>query len=187
MQTSTLAYDELTKFCSQNRQRFINFLRRNVNDSNTEDILHDAFIKATQNLCKFRCKAKLSTWFSSILYNLVCDYYKDKHQSGQLQPEIVHSNSYHPLERYLQDELKCLLQKAINSLPNPSYRKIIKLRYYEHLQLTEIHKALDINYKATEMQHRRALKALRTLILKEPQFRGLLEYAREKGFKKCQG
>ena len=183
---TTSTCNELTDFCSKERHKFLIFLKKNVNGSDTEDILHDAFIKATQNLCKFQGKAKLSTWFSSILHNLICDYYKDKQQAGQLQPEVVYPNSYHPLERYLQDELKCLLQKAINSLPNPNHREIIKLRYYCHLQLTEIREILKIDYKATESRHRQALKTLRSLILKEQQFRGLLEYARTKGFKKCQ-
>ena len=185
--STTPAYNELTQFCSKNRHKFLNFLRKNVNDSDAQDILHDGFIKATQNLCRFQRKAKLSTWFTAILRNLICDHYKNKRQSDQLQPEIIYPNSHQPLEHYLRDELKCLLQKVINSLPNPSCREIIRLRYYDRLQLTQIHKILGISYKVAEMQHRRALKALRSSILKDPKFEGLLEYAKAKGFKKCQG
>ncbi len=162
---TTSAYNELTQFCSKDRHKFLNFLRKNVNDSDSQDILHDAFIKATQNLPKFQRKAKLSTWFSAILRNLVCDHYRDKRQSDQLQLEITHSNSYQPLEQHLREELKCLVHKAINSLPNPSYREIIRLRYYDRLQLTQIDQILAISYKAAEMQHRRALKVLRSSIL----------------------
>jgi len=126
---ATSPYNELTKFCSKDRHKFLNFLRKNVDDSDAQDILHNAFIKATQNLPKFQRKAKPSTWFSAILHNLVCDHYKNKRQSNQLRQEIVHSSSYHPLERYLQEELKCLLQKAINSLPNPNHNEAHRKKY----------------------------------------------------------
>jgi len=176
---------ELTKFYSKSRQRLLNFLRKNVNEPDAQDILHDAFIKAWQNLCKFQGKAKIATWFSAILRNLVYDHYKRKYRFVQLQTEPADPRSYRQIEQHSQNELKSLLQKAIESLPNRKYRQIIKLRYYDHLKLTQIHKILNLSYKAAEMQHRRALKALKELILKEPSLGGLLEYVKTKGFKKC--
>ena len=166
----------LTEFYLKNRLRLFNFLRKSVNEPDAQDILHDGFILAWQNISKFQEKAKISTWFYAILRNLVNAFYNRKHRANQHRTDTVNDNLYHSFEPDLHTELKSLVQKAVESLPNPNHRQIITLRYYQNLKLTQIHKHLRLRYKTTEMQHRRALKNLKDLILKDPTFGGLLEY-----------
>ena len=179
------AVKELVTFYSKNRQKFLNILRKNVNEPDTQDILHDAFIKAWENFRNFQGKANITTWFSVILRNLVYEHYSHKRRYQQLQTETIEDNSSLPSEQHLQNEVSSLLQQAIQSLPNTNYRQIIKLRYYNYLKFVQIHKTLGIKYKTAKVQHHRALKILKKLILKDPSFGGLLEYVKAKGFKNC--
>jgi RNA polymerase sigma-70 factor (ECF subfamily) len=102
-----------------------------------KDLAQDVYLKAYNNLSRFRYQSKLSTWIATIAYN-TCLSHLEKKQLILL--EEPHSNinipETDPLP-ILEKERIALLQTEIGNL-SPIYRTLITLYHQQELSYDEI-------------------------------------------------
>jgi len=135
-----------------------------------EDLTEETFLKAWQNLKKYKQKKHpFSSWVFKIAHNLVCDYYR-KHQSIS----EIDENTADPQEAF-QPERKITIQftqiqlkKAIKKLPENSQQVII-LKYINELDNQAIAKTIGKSEGAVRTIQFRALQQLRSILEEKQQ------------------
>ena len=129
----------------------------NVEDA--KDILQEAFIKAYKNVGRFRKGSSFYTWFCSILVNTARDYLRKRvYQKGQLPQEIAdfHLNT----ERLvLADELKRLLDVAINQLAEKQRLSFV-MKHIDGMKINEIAQILHCRPSTVKIHLFRAVRNL---------------------------
>jgi RNA polymerase sigma-70 factor (ECF subfamily) len=136
-----------------------------INDNEVEDAMQAAYIKAFENLGKFENKSTFSTWLTRILIN-ECLQIKRKKQiltmSDDMIENEIHSQSAHklqtPLTVVVNTELKTILEKAINKLPE-KYKTVFVMRELENMSIAETQECLNLSEANVKVRLNRA-KAL---------------------------
>lgn len=128
--------------------------------ADAEDICQDVFEKIYLKLESFDSgKASIGTWIYSITRNNVIDFYRRSHLVSELDENLALDESVD--KNLLKTETLEELAEALAELPD-QLRKIIVLRYYEGLPLTEIAKKMYLSYGAIKLRHAKALELLRS-------------------------
>jgi len=138
------------------------------NDSDVEDVMQVAYIKAFENLGKFEHRSAFSTWLTRILINECLLQAKKRNQSltindNMSENEIYQrsSNNQTPLTSMLNSELKTILEKAIGLLPD-KYRMVFIMRELENMSIAETQECLDLTEENVKVRLNRAKAMLRT-------------------------
>src|SRR5215217_2502361 len=94
------------------------------NESQVEDVMQTTYIKAFENLSKFKFQSSFSTWLTKILVNESLLFLKRKEQSIRreqhkilLEPDNSTKDLQTPLMKVLNSELKNILESSIRQLP----------------------------------------------------------------------
>lgn len=107
-----------------------------------KDVVQDAFIKAYQNLGKFKVQRRFGPWLLTIVRNLSIDLIrKRKRISPDGLPEVLPDPG--SAERTVQKVLKGEVWNALQSL-RPEQREIIFLKDYQGHSYVEISQIVDI-------------------------------------------
>ena len=147
-------------------------------DAEVEDVMQVANIKAYENLGKFKFKSAFSTWITKILINeSLLRMKKRKHLSnindGMINNQIslqrspygqhhpVDSNT--PLMNLVNSELKIILEKAIQQLPE-KYRIVFIMREIENMNVAETAECLDLSAVNVKVRLNRAKVMLKNLL-----------------------
>jgi RNA polymerase sigma-70 factor, ECF subfamily len=145
------------------------------NEADAEDAAQEAFLKAYRNLASFRGDAKFSTWLITITLNEArgrlrrmkgramesIDEPPDEH--GTSSPALMHDWREIPSEALERQEIRELLQTAVNSLP-PIYREIVMLRDVEELNIAEAAEVLRVSTGTVKVRlHRARIMLQKTL------------------------
>lgn len=114
-----------------------------------EEITQDAFLKAFQNLQRFRKKAKFSTWLYRIAVNESFRKTKKKNlrlvhmddiqmseENLEMQPEAI--------EQMHEEEQREMITNILNAL-NTNESLVLRLYYLEELKIEEISKILQLS------------------------------------------
>jgi RNA polymerase sigma-70 factor (ECF subfamily) len=137
------------------------------NESDAEDVAQEAFLKAFQNLAKFRSQAKFSTWLISITLNearrrlwrqsIVRTESFDEFSEGigQISPALLRDWREVPLESLERKEICELLREGIARL-TPSYREVLLLRDVEELSIEDTASILTISTANVRVRLHRA-------------------------------
>lgn len=135
-----------------------------------EDITEETFLKAWQNLSKYKKGAHpFSAWVFKIAHNLVCDYYRKNQIVSEIDENAADPKENTGPEYQVNLKLNQIkLRKAIIKLPE-NYQQVIVLKYINELENEDIAKAIGKSEGAVRILQFRALK----------QLRGLLEEKRE--------
>ena len=120
-----------------------------------EDIAQDIFIKIYEGKLKFDPKAKFTTLLYRITVNASIDFVRQK-KFSELPADIMSENK----SSLAEDELKALVQSAIDSLPE-KFRSPILLYQFEEMSYREIASVLSMTEKAVERRIYHAKEALR--------------------------
>ena len=164
------AFDELVRRHTQRMFRVALHITNCVEDA--EEVVQDSFVKAFKNLDRFEERAQFSTWLTRIAVNtaLMKVRARSKHKTVSLthdEPEGTDAAreyilDWHPNpeQLYSQLELKEILIKALDSLPD-HYRTIFLLRDIEGFSIEETAELLDLNAAAVKARLMRARLALR--------------------------
>jgi len=146
------------------------FIATKINDSRDgEEILQDTLFGFLESLRDFAGRSNLQTFLFSICSHKVIDFYrrkKIKHVvfSRVPQLEAIISPLLTP-----EDELDATLLKEkvshvlLRLLPN--YRRVLILKYFDHMSVEEIAQQLSITFKSAESQLFRARRAFVELFL----------------------
>ena len=165
-------------------ERSIYFLLYSLlkNETEAEDVAQETVIKVYQNLEKFRGESQFRTWVLSIARNeglgrlrKMSSRREDSleaetdEQTGDYTPAILTSWREIPSQALEQKELRNLLRKAIEGLPE-IYRNIVLLRDIEEMDIRETAAALGISEASVKVRLHRARALLQRNLA--PQLKG---------------
>jgi RNA polymerase sigma-70 factor (ECF subfamily) len=133
--------------------------------------VQEAFVRAYQNLHRYRDEAKFTTWLLRIVTNLCTDEARKNQRRNVLEQQeaggaldwMTIGNSDDPVDNLEEDRRKGALRKAMNALP-PHHRQMIVLRDLEEKEYPEIAAIVGCTVGGAKLRVLRARRALRDRI-----------------------
>jgi RNA polymerase sigma-70 factor (ECF subfamily) len=121
------------------------------NDSEAEDVMQDAYVRAYQHLDQFAARAPFATWLTRIAVHEALARLRGRNRIQSLddtedngdQSMQIPSKSPDPEQSASGAQLRGLLEEAVLDLPE-HYRIVIMLRDIEELSTAETADALDL-------------------------------------------
>ncbi|AOW20394.1 RNA polymerase sigma factor SigZ [Urechidicola croceus] len=138
---------------SDSLKRYIN--SRVHNQTVTDDILQETFVKIHLNINKIKQQESLKSWIYTIAHNTMIDYFKK--QSKIVNKTINLQENFD--ENFEHSHKDCLLP-LINNLPQ-IYREAIILSEINGLKQAEVAKILDISLSGTKSRIQRGRTLLK--------------------------
>jgi RNA polymerase sigma-70 factor (ECF subfamily) len=148
------------------------------NDSEAEDVVQEAYVRAFTSLDRFRGDASLATWLSRIVLNEALGRLRRRHPTvdlatvddrqpsqGQVIPFPLAASQLDPERTMAQREIQRLLEQAIDDLPE-AFRTVLVARVIEEMSVKETADLFGLREETVKTRLHRA--------------RGLLKKALEK-------
>jgi len=134
-------------------------------DSEAEDVLQDAYVRAFQHLRQYRGESAFRAWLTRIAVNEAIARLR---QSKKFEPfedaegEVVHMSSpdRNPEQSAADNETRALLEQAVERLPD-NYRVVYVLREVEELSTAETAQVLEASEENVKVRLHRARALLR--------------------------
>lgn len=139
------------------------------NDSEAEDVLQDAYVRAYEHLYQFAGKAAFSTWLTRIALHEALARKRRRERVQELDAlkdtkgdfmSILKSSAPDPEQETAQKQVHDLLDSSIQALPE-SYRIIVVLRDVEEMDVAETAGALGVSEAVVKTRLHRAHAMLR--------------------------
>lgn len=144
------------------------------NAAEAEDLTQEVFVRMWRNLKKFDMEKKFKSWLFAIAKNAVIDYWRKIKAIPFSQFEDEAGNNYLsdtladetplPDELFDREHLSIEVAAALNKLP-VHYRLVLLLYYQNELTFQEIADSLNKSINTVKSRHRRALLALRKILI----------------------
>jgi len=138
----------------------LGFLR---SPADAEDITHDAFIRAYDNLRRYNLEKRFSTWLFTIAANLCRNRLRYRRNHPVVEPEFESSGGCDPAAAIAREERQNRVRDGLTRLPY-GYRAPLVLRYYNDLSYREISEVLAIPEGTVKTRIHRAKAMLKDLI-----------------------
>lgn len=156
----------------------------NINDDDCDDILQMTYIRAFEKLSQFRGDSLLSTWLIKILINECLMLKRREKNKNKVKEkiEIVTSliNEHQtPEHKYMQNELKNILETEINELPD-KFRQIFLLREVEGMSIKETSQLLGITETNIKIRLHRAKSLLKDRISQKINYKEVFTIGNER-------
>ena len=139
-------------------------------DSESEDVMQEAYVRAYEHLSQFEGRAQFSTWLTRIAVNEAIRRLTARGKLDPLDEEryegedgtmpIFQSNLPTPEANASRSEVKGLLEEAILALPQ-MYRAVIVLRDIEEMNTAETAEVLSLTETNVKVRLHRAHELLR--------------------------
>jgi RNA polymerase sigma-70 factor (ECF subfamily) len=139
-------------------------------DSETEDVMQETYLRAYEHLAQFEGRARFSTWLTRIAVN---ESIKRLALRGRLDPleietperegetmSLFQQNPPSPESNVSLSETAAMLEKAIIALPD-RYRAVVMLRDLEEMSTGETAEALSLSESNVKVRLHRAHELLR--------------------------
>ena len=147
-------------------------VRRFIPDhDDANDVAQNVFVKALQSLHSFKGESSFYTWVYRIAVNLSLNEIRrkkvrkifsiDDERTTELQ-----SGDDHPLEKMEKAEMKMMIQRAIDRLPEKQ-KKVFILRYFEELPYDDISVILKTSVGGLKANYFHAVKKIGEMIKNE--------------------
>jgi RNA polymerase sigma-70 factor (ECF subfamily) len=149
------------------------------NDSEAEDVVQEAYVRAFTNLAEFRGEASLATWLSRIVLNEALGRIRRNRPTADLtslenraqsQAEIIpfpHASPQLDPERTMaQRQIQILLEQAIDKLPD-DFRIVLVARVIEEMSIEETAALFGLRTETVKTRLHRARKLLRDALEKQ--------------------
>ena len=145
------------------------------NDSDAEDVVQEAMLKALANIRQFRAEARFSTWLIQITVNealmrrrkerrgVVESIDERRDEDSEYAPRDFADWREIPSETLERKEVRQKLTEALAALDR-KYREVFVLRDVEHLNIQETAEALGISVASVKTRLLRARLMLRDLL-----------------------
>ncbi|HEY4651878.1 MAG TPA: RNA polymerase sigma factor [Pontibacter sp.] len=144
-------------------------------EQEVEDAMQDTYLKAFEKLYQFRSDALFSTWLIRIGINTALARLREQKRLSPVsaltdQPEdfsylLPQTNSMSPERITIQQEVKQLLEKAIDQIPE-KYRIVYTLREIEEMPIQEICQCMDLTESNVKVRLHRAKAMLKESLFK---------------------
>jgi len=136
-----------------------------------EDMVQEAFVRAYQNLHRYRDEAKFTTWLLRIVSNLCTDQARMSQRRSNLEQKeamgaldwMTTGNFENPIDNLEADRRRLALRKAISALPE-HHRQMIVMRDIEEREYSDIADILGCTIGGAKLRVLRARRALRDRI-----------------------
>jgi RNA polymerase sigma factor (sigma-70 family) len=138
------------------------------NHAQAEDAMQNAYVKAFQNLARYRRGAAFSTWLARIMINECLMMLRRGRKASENTVDIDrHSGAIAApaADEISLKEMKALLEKAIASLPR-KYRSVYMLREVQQLSVAETAVCLGLSPLSVKVDLHRARERLKAVVLK---------------------
>jgi RNA polymerase sigma factor (sigma-70 family) len=140
-------------------------------EEEVEDLMQTTYIKAYENLVQFEQRAQFSTWLIQILINEASlrlkrrNRYQLIHEPDEMDEMDgqTESASHSPLGRLLNNELKEILERSVDHLPD-KYRTVFMMREIERMSTAETMACLHLSEANVKVRLNRAKEMLRDFI-----------------------
>jgi RNA polymerase sigma-70 factor, ECF subfamily len=138
-------------------------------DSEAEDVMQDAYVRAYTHLNQFAGQARFSTWLTKIAVHeaLARVRWRSRFVDIDSTPKtegdsmsVFISRTRDPEQQVLARELSAVLETAVDALPE-IYRSVFMLRDIEEMSTAETAECLDISEEAVKTRLHRARALLR--------------------------
>jgi RNA polymerase sigma-70 factor, ECF subfamily len=134
-----------------------NFVYRRVkNVQDSEDIVHDVFVKAQTKREQLKESEKYAAWMYSMTRNSIIDYFRLKQRTFDASAIDATPAEYNQFNDCVVD---CMGQLII-TLPSP-YREALELADKEHVPQKELATRLGISYSGAKSRVQRARTMLK--------------------------
>lgn len=172
-------YASFEKLYELHRNTVYRFAYQMLNSRDeAEDVTQEAFVRAFQNLHKFREQAKFTTWILRIVTNLCTDRARMSTRRTNLEQQeatgglewMTVGRVVDPNEDMEVERRAALVRKAVMALP-VHHRNVILLRDFEEKEYSEIAEILNCTVGGAKLRVLRARRALRDRL--EPMLRDL--------------
>jgi len=143
-------------------------IRMLKNREGAEEISQDVFVKAYQNLSKFKGESKFSTWLYKITYYASLDAIK-KNKRQITSDDIdnvkeVNLDSMESALHYLENkERTAIINEALYKLKEED-RVLLTLFYFEEISIKEISKIMDLTDDNVKVKLFRSRKKLANIL-----------------------
>ena len=140
-------------------------------DTEAEDVMQEAYLRAFRNLAKFRADASLATWLTRIVVNTAVGH--RRREAVMVPLDAVHDARWRdvvalrisrpkldPEQAAARSQVRDLLEHAIDSLPEP-FRVVFVMRMVEQLSIEETASALDLRTETVKTRLHRAKRLMR--------------------------
>ncbi|MDD5547473.1 MAG: RNA polymerase sigma factor [Candidatus Pacebacteria bacterium] len=167
--------DALEMVIERHFRAVYNFIYRLVgNKQNASDITQEVFVKVWKNIKKYKNGQSFKTWLFAIAKNTSIDWLRKKKE--YVFSEFENEEGENVLEDNLADpapiadkiianaEKNKLLDSLLEKLPI-NYKTVLLLRYEDEFTFEEIGEVLGKPLNTVKSQNRRALIALRGLLM----------------------
>ncbi len=136
-----------------------------------EDMVQEAFVRAYQNLHRYRDEAKFTTWLLRIVSNLCTDQARMSHRRTALEQQeaagaldwMTIGETEDPIHNLETDRRTEVLRRALSALP-AHHRSVIVLRDLEERDYTDIAQILGCTMGGAKLRVLRARRALKERI-----------------------
>jgi len=148
------------------------------NDSEAEDVVQEAYVRAFTNLAEFRGDASLATWLSRIALNEALGQIRRHRPTADLsslesslaQAEIIPfplaSPQLDPERTMAQRQIQLLLEQEIDKLPD-DFRIVLVARVIEEMSIEETAALFGLRTETVKTRLHRARKLLRDALEKQ--------------------
>jgi RNA polymerase sigma-70 factor (ECF subfamily) len=165
------AFEEIVLKYQDRIYNLCRYMLGNTHDA--QDAAQDTFIKAYQNLKKFKPESSLYTWLYRIAVNTCLDYKKRPffaslfRSSDEREEFIVEypSDEPSPERLYESKQIGDVVQRSLKHL-SPKLRTVIILKEIEGLSYEGIAEVLEVSVGTVKSRISRAREELRELIKK---------------------
>jgi len=133
-------------------------------DSDLDDCVQEAFVRAFRGLDRFRGQCQFRTWLFTIGGNVVKDAGR-RAKRGRAVPleEEFQAQGGDPHDHAVASETAAKLEQGLARLPHMQ-REVFLLRAQQGLEYSEIAAALDTSEGAARVHYHHAVKRLREFI-----------------------
>ncbi|MEI6296735.1 MAG: RNA polymerase sigma factor [bacterium] len=143
------------------------------NNSESEDITQEVFLKIWKNLKQYDPNQSFKAWIFKIARNTTIDWLRKKkefvfsdfenEEGDNYIIDTITDNEALPEEKMMRLEEKKSIDILLDKLPH-IYKEVLVLRYTESLTFEEIGVVLDKPLETVKSQHRRAIMKLKKII-----------------------
>ena len=135
-----------------------------------DDVLQNTFLKAWNNIERFRGEAKISTWLFKIAYNEAITFISRRRETLSLDNELFDEESEDSSaaaftdllvsDAYFDgDEAQALLQTAVGQLP-PKQRAVFCMKYFNETKYEEMARITGTSVGALKASYHLAVKKI---------------------------
>ncbi|MGL4909193.1 MAG: RNA polymerase sigma factor [Bacteroidales bacterium] len=149
-------YEAFEALVSLYSKRLYFHIRRMVlQHDDADEVLQLSFIKAWENIAKFRGDAKIYTWLYRIATNEALNFIKQNNRLQQLsanEAQVVLQQLASTNTHFNANNAQLLFEQALLTLP-PKQRMVFQMRYYEETPYEEMAQILNTSVGALKASY----------------------------------